>query len=74
MTFIGITVQKVNSSTTGSQKFPSGIGVGVFNVASVLLLEFAEAVWVYEHHDFSLILMWTNALDTGKTITRTEYV
>lgn len=36
MTFIGITVQKVNSSTTGSQKFPSGIGVGVFNVASVV--------------------------------------
>lgn len=31
-----------------------------------LLLQFAQAVQVYKCHDFSLVLMWTNALNMGK--------
>lgn len=29
-------------------------------------LEFAQVVQVYKRREFSLVLMWTNALDTGK--------
>lgn len=32
------------------------------------LLEFAQAVQVYKCHDFSLVLMWTNALNMGKKL------